>query len=79
MCPAQHAGLEIDVAGGTARLAIGAGPLHEVLDLKPLDGERALMERDGDGPGRRRAVLQFSGNELLLASTRSRVLRFRRA
>jgi hypothetical protein len=50
-----------------------------VLDLKPLDGERALLERDGDGPGRRRAVLQFSRNELLLASTRSRVLRFRRA
>lgn len=77
--PAQHTELEIEVANAAARLAIGVGPLREVLELRPLARDRALLERTGDGPATRRACLQFSGNELLLASTRSRVLRFRRA
>jgi len=77
--PAQHAELEIEVAGGEARLGIGVGPLHEVLELRPLARDRAFLERTGDGPATRRACLQFSGDELLLASTRSRVLRLRRA
>jgi hypothetical protein len=79
VCSAQHAELEIAVAHGEARLGIGVGPLHEVLELRPLAPDRALLERTGDGPGTRRACLQFSGDELLLASTRSGVLRFRRA
>jgi hypothetical protein len=77
--PAQHAELEIEVASDVARLAIGVGPLREVLELRPLAHDRALLERRGDGPGTQRACLQFSSNELLVASTRSRVLRFRRA
>jgi hypothetical protein len=78
VCPAQHAELEIEVSGGVARLAIGVGPLHDVVALKPLAVDRALLERAGEGPGRRRAVLQFTGKELRLASTRSRVLGFQR-
>jgi CubicO group peptidase (beta-lactamase class C family) len=78
VCPAQHAELDIAVSGGVARLGIGMGPLYDLVALKPIAADRAVLERAGEGPGRRRAVLQFSRDELLLASTRSRVLRFRR-
>jgi Beta-lactamase len=76
-----HGGMiKIDVADNQARIAIGSGPATDNLVLPPLDERRALFER-AEGPRRQRVSLNFSadGQSVLLATQRSRVLRFERS
>lgn len=76
-----HGGMiRIDVENNEARIAIGSGPATDSLVLTPLDECRALFER-AEGPRRQRVSLSFSpdGRSVLLATQRSRVLRFERS
>jgi CubicO group peptidase (beta-lactamase class C family) len=59
-------------------LTSGTGPLQHRLTLTPLDAHRALTCRR-EGPWTQRACLVLQGDEIHLATHRSRVLRFRRA
>jgi CubicO group peptidase (beta-lactamase class C family) len=73
-----HGGvIRIDVENDEARIVIGSGPATDNLVLTPLDERRALFER-AEGPRRQRVSLSFSadGRSVLLATQRSRVLRF---
>jgi hypothetical protein len=78
ICPAQYSRFDITVSNSHARMHIGSGPLHTVLDLLPLDSSRALTDRSGDGPWRQRGCLHFNGDTVRLATNRSRILTFRR-
>jgi hypothetical protein len=77
--PAQNGIFRIDVDGNEARVSSGSGPAIDNLPLTPLDERRALFER-AEGPRRQRVCLSFSadGESVLLATQRSRVLRFGR-
>ncbi len=75
VCPAQHARFEVALAGGEARLILGAGPLLAELPLRPIGEGRALLERV-EGPWSQRACLQFGRDDVRLVTNRSRVLRF---
>lgn len=79
VCPRQNGRLRIDVDGSMARMSIGAGPMHSVLELLPIASDMALVERAGDGPWKQRACLHFTDQGLRLVTNRSRVLRFARA
>ncbi|CAE6858937.1 D-aminopeptidase [Paraburkholderia nemoris] len=72
--------VRIDVDGTEARIVIGSGPATDNIALTPLDERRALFER-AEGPRRQRVCLSFSadGRSVLLATQRSRVLRFERS
>jgi len=77
---AQGGIIRIEVDGNEARIVIGSGPATDNLVLTPLDERRALFER-AEGPRRQRVCLSFSadGRSVLLATQRSRVLRFERS
>lgn len=77
---AQGGMIRVDVDGNDARIVIGSGPATDTLALTPLDERRALFER-AEGPRRQRVCLSFSadGRSVLLATQRSRVLRFERS
>ena len=65
--------------GGKAEATLGTGPLRAAVPLRPLGGNRALLER-AHGPWRQRACLWLRGpGALRLVTQRSRVLDFRRA
>lgn len=77
----EHGGMiRIDVENNEARIVIGSGPATDNLVLTVLDERRALFER-AEGPRRQRVSLNFSadGRSVLLATQRSRVLRFERS
>lgn len=75
---ALGAAMEINLAGGTATLAMGAGPARTTMALTPIGGGRALGESQ-DGPNRRRACFWFQGDRVTVVTNRSRVLGFTRA
>ena len=77
----RHNGtIRVDVDGPTAHIAIGSGPAADYIRLTPLDERRAIFER-AEGPRKQRVCISFScdGTSALLATLRSRVLRFERA
>lgn len=69
-------GARFSIDGGV--LTSGTGPLRQRLPLIPLDPHRALAHRQ-EGPWTQRPCLTLEGDEIRLATYRSRVLRFRRA
>jgi CubicO group peptidase (beta-lactamase class C family) len=70
---------QLDIAlGSVPSVTIGTGPLRVSLPLTPLDGRRALSQRD-DGPWRQRCCYLLDGDRISVVSNRSRVLTFRRA
>ena len=78
-CAEEGAEVEVAVRDGEARATLGAGPLRATVPLRPLGGNRALLER-AHGPWRQRACLWLRGpGALRLVTQRSRVLDFRRA
>lgn len=78
-CAGEGAELEVAVRGGKAEATLGTGPLRAAVPLRPLGGNRALLER-AHGPWRQRACLWLRGpGALRLVTQRSRVLDFRRA
>jgi hypothetical protein len=77
-CATQHSRFAITLSNGQARMHIGPGPLHTVLDLVPLDANRTLTDRGGNGPQRQRACLHFAGDTVRLVTSRSRILTFAR-
>jgi CubicO group peptidase (beta-lactamase class C family) len=72
-CPEHHAAFDIE---GDALLS-GIGPARSRAQLRPL-GEGRLLAKLQDGPWSKQFSLRPQGEELALASHRSRVLRFRR-
>jgi CubicO group peptidase (beta-lactamase class C family) len=72
------AAIEVNVADGQARLAIGTAPARTSMALTPLGAGRALGDAR-DGPWRRRPCFVFGPSTLRVVSNRSRVLEFARA
>jgi CubicO group peptidase (beta-lactamase class C family) len=79
-CERHGARCSIEHVDDGARLTIGTGPLRCTMQLTPLDGHRALTDRQ-DGPWRQRAclVLDPRARTLRMVTSRSRVLQFRKA
>jgi CubicO group peptidase (beta-lactamase class C family) len=73
--PEFHAGFDIVVDAGGARLEIGVGPTRNVAPLRGLGGGRFLAE-GADGPWPKRIALGLEDGALRLSLHRSRVLRF---
>jgi CubicO group peptidase (beta-lactamase class C family) len=72
------AALDVTIADGQARLAIGTVPARTSMALTPLGAGRALGDAR-DGPWRRRPCFLFGPQILRVISNRSRVLEFARA
>lgn len=77
-CADHCAEIEVTVRDGEAYATLGTGPLRVTSPLRPLGGDRALLER-AHGPWRQRACLWLRGaGTLRLVTQRSRVLDFQR-
>ncbi|RKP52586.1 class A beta-lactamase-related serine hydrolase [Trinickia fusca] len=77
--PTQNALFTIDVQDKAAWITLGSGPTIACHALTPLDARRAIFERT-EGPRQQRVCLCFSDDfrSVLLATQRSRILRFDR-